>query len=68
MWRRDVAEAQIESERLPIDVRFELRMLRQSLQLRTEQKRASRSLPAVIERLLANAVAGKNQITLAPIP
>ena len=43
-------------------------MLRQSLQLRAEQERTRRALPSVIERLLADPVARKDQLTFPPIP
>src|SRR4051812_19911352 len=68
IWGRDIVEAQIEGERLAIDLGFELRMMRQSLQLRAEQERAPCALPAVIERLLADPIARKDQLTLPPIP
>jgi hypothetical protein len=64
--RRDVAVAQVQRERLAIDLGPEPRMGAQRLQLRTEHERVAR--PAVIERLLAEPIAGEVHRSLARVP
>ena len=64
--RRNAAVAQEQGERVPVDVGRERRVRHERLELRAEQEHAV--LPAVVERLLAQAVAGETERFLLPIP
>jgi hypothetical protein len=68
--RGHVVETSEEGERLPVDLAPEGRVTGQRLQFGAEQEGGirPRALPAVIKRLLAEAVAGEDQRFLLAVP
>ena len=66
MRRRNVAAAKVVRQHAPVDVGAECRMSPQSFEFRTEQQNVA--LPAVVQRLLAHAVARQRQDALLAVP
>ncbi|MNT01710.1 hypothetical protein D3C72_1361880 [compost metagenome] len=62
----DVIEPEQEGQRVAVDAVVEVRVLPQRLQLRSEHQRLAG--PAVIQRLLADPVAGQPQALLGVVP
>ncbi len=63
---RNVAETQVSSERLPVDISAPTGMRGKRLELRAEYQRAA-DVP-IVERLLADAIAGERELAPFPIP
>src|SRR5438045_4019857 len=66
--RRNIVVAQQQSERFAIDLRSELGMLGERLELRAEKEGSIGSLAAIIERFLTQPVAGEGEAALFPVP
>ncbi len=64
--RGDIVQPQQQGQRIAVDAVVERRMPPQRLQLGTEHQRVAG--PAVVQRLLADAVAGQRQALLAAVP
>ena len=64
--RGDVAVADQQAEGVAIDLRAEVRMRAERLQLRAEEE--ATSAPAVVERLLADPVPGEDERLVAGVP
>jgi hypothetical protein len=64
--RRDVVQPQQQGQRIAVDAVVEIRMAPQRLQFGAEHQRVAG--PAVVQRLLADAVARQPQAALAAVP